>query len=188
MTARERRSSTYHWLSLIAISCYHSPILSFLVQILIFVPRTRAFDAWKRGETRSRGVRRLEMWQVAMHGLLQSFQRDSEVSEVARVRAAYALSPPTGRGWASDESDPQSRNRAPFGISLGTWHICYTKYSQCTISQSHLAVATNCWMTPLAEFSSFLVIWALMLGPWGVLKGKRIKVSHVRRTKYCTMK
>lgn len=180
MTARERRSSTYHWLSLIAISCYHSPILSFLVQILIFVPRTRAFDAWKRGETRSRGAR-----QVAMHGLLQSFQGDSEVSEVAIVCAAYAGSPPTGRGWASD---PQSCNRAPFGFSLGTLHICYTKYSLCTISQSHLAVATNCWMTPLAEFSSFLVIWALMLGPWGVLKGKRIKVSHVRRTKYCTMK
>lgn len=29
MTARERRSGTYHWLSLIAISCYRSSILSF---------------------------------------------------------------------------------------------------------------------------------------------------------------
>ena len=54
MTARERRSSTYHWLSLIAISCYRSPILSFLVQILIFVPRTRAFDiVWRVKERRN---------------------------------------------------------------------------------------------------------------------------------------
>jgi len=188
VAARERRSGTYHWLSLIAISCYRSSILSF---------SCADFDLCAKDKS---------VWRVKERRNAQ--QRSSKTRNVTSCDAWFA-SVISKRFWSfwSSKSSCRLRTKPADGKRMSvrrvrpaesqsstiwhfSWYMAHLLHQIFTMYNQPIPFGCSYQLLDDAVGRVFQLSCNLGIdvGPVGVLKGKRIKVSHVRRTKYCTMK